>query len=430
MQMKKRIFVCVTLFFAGISLHSFDIGLSVDASLGLLRSASAAEQGESSLNLFNSETVTFWGLRNPADVPVGLSWRAWYRYGLEFIEGEPTYRNTFELDELYMFGSVDLAMFSAAYRVGRFSIQDWNGTVFRHTQDGARLTLSSGLLDLRVFGGYTGLIAGHNSSLFISPIDEQQRGQRYGGSPRAVFGTGVRFPELLPGFTASIEGLAQMDFNHLLVDDADIQVNSQYAGLLLNQSLGRNLSLDLLGNLMFQQRIEEDADQVNTLGYLGRLDVSYINPAFKGFSLGARGWYASGAGHDAELGPFALGRYRSMHVQNVVSVRPVAIGGTFGSRLRASINPFRDSAAIILQEMQTSAHTTIAFRTDESNTVMGQLSPDSDQLYVGTEIGAGVSFRPFPDLGTRLSGGVFLPGAAFENNFIRWQMALDISLSL
>ena len=410
---KKLICICVMFIFGVGTASGLDFGVSIDSATGVRHSAA------SELTVSHADTVSFWGVRYPAESPIGFGWRAWYRYSLD----RPV---AFELDELYLTARIEGDTVDAVVRTGRFSHRDWGGTVFTHAQDGVRALISAGPADIRLFAGTTALIAGHRSAIFLSPLDEENRDALF-GSPRVVSGLGIRLPSLFPGFTPILEGIAQFETRP---DDA-VAYDSQYVTLRLNQSIGAATGVEMVGSVMFMQRRDETiVGQEDLLGLLLRADLQQVVSQAAGLVLGARGWYASGIANPAlDLGGFLLASYQPISIHRVATVLPISVGGTMGGRVRAAVKPFSAAEAVWLQEIQVSTQVTPVFRSTDIVEPIDQIDEDSEELYLGTEIGGGITLRPAPDFGVRIAGGVFLPGTALADTAVRWQASTNLSIS-
>jgi hypothetical protein len=82
-----------------------------------------------------------------------------------------------------------------------------------------------------------------------------------------------------------------------------------------------------------------------------------------------------------------------------------------------------------LQNLQTSIKG-LLFLRPTSGPIMDARSISSDSKYLGTEFDGVVNFRPFSDLGTSLTLGLFLPaGGAFSNQDVVFKSQLEISFS-
>ncbi|MFW6363150.1 MAG: hypothetical protein ACOC0D_04830 [Spirochaeta sp.] len=388
-----------------------DIGFTLDSATGVRQGA------DPDLSISHADTLEFWGMRHRGESPVGFYWRAWYRYSLD----RPV---AVELEDLYLTARLEGDAAAAAIRAGRFTLRDWGGTVFNHSQDGAGATISLGPVDMRVFAGTTALIAGHRSTIFLSSLDTDNRDEIF-GSPRVVSGVGLRLPNILPGFTPVLEGISQFEIR----PDSDVAWNSQYITLQMNQIIGGGFSIDMTGSAMFAQSAEAGSTDF-LLGYHGRAGLQYVQPQIAGLNLGLRGWYSSANEQNpVQAGSLTVSRYQPISTHNVASALPVAVGGTFGGRLQGSVKPFGTGQPIWLQEFLLSVHGIPVFRSAPTAQPIEEVSLDNEDLYMGTEIGAGAALRPTSDLGMRLGGGIFLPGGALTDNSLRWRAAVELSLS-
>lgn len=412
MQTRKVIYLILLLSAAAVSVQGLDVGFT-------LNSVTGARQGsEPGIGFSHADTVSFWGVRARGQSPIGYRWRVWYRYNLD----RPV---AFELDELYMTARLEGESAVTALRVGRFTHRDWGRVVFNHGQDGVRATLSGNAVDMRLYAGTTALVAGHRSTIFLSPLDSQNRDALF-GSPRLISSAALRLPSLLAGITPTIEALGQFELR-----SGDVAYHSQYVTLDIDSSVGGGFSLGTTGSVMAMQIEQEDSESLDLrLGYLGRIDMRYVRPALSGLSLLLRGWYASGEQSDGqEIGDFSVGAFRPVSMLRVTSVLPVQIDGTFGGRVQASLRPFSGESPIWLQDTQVSLYGVPLFRTSEQSQLITQVDEDSSNLYMGSEIGTSLAMRPASDFGLRIGGGVFIAGDALIDDSIRWQASADLSFS-
>jgi hypothetical protein len=81
--------------------------------------------------------------------------------------------------------------------------------------------------------------------------------------------------------------------------------------------------------------------------------------------------------------------------------------------------------------LQTGVSGTLFLRPTSGPISDSRVDPASGELYVGTEVDVTVRLRPWSDLGSALTLGMFLPGAAFraDSRDPRFGGRLEISLS-
>jgi len=84
-----------------------------------------------------------------------------------------------------------------------------------------------------------------------------------------------------------------------------------------------------------------------------------------------------------------------------------------------------------LEMLQTGLSATLFLRPTAGPISDSRIDPASDSIYLGSEIDATANLRPFSDLGTALSLGLFMPGGAFRasEQDPQFRGKLEISLS-
>jgi hypothetical protein len=114
------------------------------------------------------------------------------------------------------------------------------------------------------------------------------------------------------------------------------------------------------------------------------------------------------------------------------SVFSPSMGNITYGQLQYSLKPFSNSNVYILTNFQASAQFFMFFRSQKAGPVSEEASIAAhDSPYLGSELDISANFRPFSDLGSSLTVGVFLPSNQFAESFdtIRILVKLKASIS-
>ncbi len=94
---------------------------------------------------------------------------------------------------------------------------------------------------------------------------------------------------------------------------------------------------------------------------------------------------------------------------NLALVFSPQLGNIFLAELRYSLKPFSWAKARVLGRLQTELKGVVFFRPTSGLISEPGINPDSDSIYLGTEVDWIINFKPFSDLGLALSLGLFMP---------------------
>jgi hypothetical protein len=111
-----------------------------------------------------------------------------------------------------------------------------------------------------------------------------------------------------------------------------------------------------------------------------------------------------------------------------VTVDPQFIGLAM-LELGYSLRPFSNSRSGMASRFQIGIAGRSYFRTSNFSVNWIETDPDSDSVYLGTEIEGNAVWRMFSDVGLGFTGAVFIPGGAAKNNDSFWSVGLDLSVS-
>ncbi|TVR07076.1 MAG: hypothetical protein EA403_00205 [Spirochaetaceae bacterium] len=311
---------------------------------------------------------------------------------------------------------------------GRTRFVDPTGLVLNHVADGgvARLTVPWGRF--RLAGAYSGLLLSPSSSIRISQTDylEQSADSEFFG-PRRIIGL---FDATFGA--ATIFTVAQFD----LRDDADgDSIDTQYFGLNV---AGR------VSDSMFAETVLIVSTGQTVVGAAEDSLFSFV------FGTGVR-WFAeerrfSQASARALVATPFLPLEEDIGI-NISEYRPITeptLGLVFNPRLSNlilteatySIRPFAGPMRSAADSLRLSAALRGFFRAYKGDSdYLAAMNPDSDALYLGTEVELGLSAVILTDLRLGLRGGAFVPnsgpdGAFAADRAAEWVVRFDLTTTL
>ena len=320
---------------------------------------------------------------------------------------------------------------------GRFYFSDPSGMVLAHTADGASFRFLYPNVRISLAGGYTGLLVNPSSDIRMTNLDKSEEDMdledTYWGPKRVFAQAAFTFPGLWWLDSLSLFTLAQFD----LRDDSEgTVVDSQYLGLFTQRRYGQNLYQDLFLIAQAAQYSTPDQEDRYALGLLFGLNFRYLKESWSGsrFNLRMLATPPDIAADDLlDSIPFGVLGFVPMNepfLGTSVSPELKALGLV---ELGYSFRPFMKSSSEIASRIQPSVAARGYFRT-YSVDVNWIETNDSDSVFIGTELEAGLAWRIFSDLGLTLTGAWFLPatgsaGAASDDMENIWLFRTGLSLS-
>jgi hypothetical protein len=331
---------------------------------------------------------------------------------------------------------------------GRFLFTEFSGLVLSHPVDGFWLTYSLQKAVITAGIAYSGLQFNKTNQILISQTDTADSGDtaKYLGSPRLIESVQTTFPELFKRQDLIITLLSQQDLraqSELLQKGEE---NQNAGGLLGGKLHTVYLGLGLSGpvsslNGLYQNTflytetgatlsyVEDTASFTGfsyqykpILAFLGGVTFDYyleerLNSAF-GLSI----LFASG---DSDFSSFLEGNSAGLSMQFVPISRPSfglifspQLGNTLLAEISYSIKPFSKSSSSALRNLQTELQLFNYLRPNTAPVSEIGLDPASETRYLGTEIDGTLRLRPFSDLATLLSLGLFIPSKkAFSSTY-------------
>lgn len=364
------------------------------------------------------------------------------------MQGSYTYSSErpwlFDVDFLALSGSFPLPGETPSllsFRAGRFSLADSSRLVLEDTVDGAQVRWQGPRLNASLAVAFTGLQLTPVSAVSMSWADINTTSLL--APPRLLEMAEVRFLELFKRQDLVVSFLAQQDLRsqELLLQDGDAVEVAGQGGRLSTEYLGAGLR-GPLGSLFYYDAFAY-LGTGRTLSYLEADSVyryQWMVTALVGGALRfyREAWLNSRAelrfllstGDADYTVQFVEGNREGLATAFVpVSQQDLALlftprlGNLVLLSLGWSIKP--------LEILQTGLAALLFLRPTAGLVSDIRVDPASDSAYLGTELDATASLRPFSDLGAVLSLGVFFPGGAFraDQQDPQFRGKLEISLA-
>ena len=329
-----------------------------------------------------------------------------------------------DLDELSFTGSFPGVLGQSSMvqtDVGRFAFSDPTGYILMHTADGARLNFLFPRVHLKADAAYTGLLLNPSSDIRISSVDLSEQADEEGNSfgPERFFVQGqLNFID--PGkrlLNWVFFGLAQFDLRE--AEAGEETIDSQYWGTLLSYKFGRFLFHDaflIVGTSQISS--VEDTEKLSLLtGFTSRyLRKDWLDSRFSLYGLAAT---PDAPVEDIDIGfdmPFGLSKFRSMNKPSLGLVVDPTLDSLLYAGTSYSLRPFINGSSVLMQRLRPSLGGRVYFRIYEWNADWMDLDGDTDSWFVGTEYDAGFTWDLTSDISTGLTGAVFIPGSAWNQN--------------
>ncbi len=317
---------------------------------------------------------------------------------------------------------------------GRFFFSDPAGMILTHTADGASFELMYPKVRLMAAGGYTGLIINPSSDIRMTRIDlsetDLEMEDNFYGPKRAFGQFGLTFPELWWLNSLSLFTLAQFDLRD---EDEGTVMNTQYLGVQTERSYGRNLYQDLFLILQAGQLKTPDLEDRVGYGLLLGLRLRYLKENFFGSRFEFR---ALGAPPDISTDdlsdkiPFGVLGFVPMNQPDLGEAVSPSLSGLGLFDLNYSFRPFYNSKSETAAGIQPGLGAKGYFRTYSVKVDWIDTDPDSDSLYLGTEINASLVWRIFSDLGIDINGAYFIPSSTISEDMDTiWALNFNLSVS-
>lgn len=307
--------------------------------------------------------------------------------------------------------------------VGRTLFRDPTGLILDHTADGGTVRLSYPWGRIRAGAAYTGLLLSPNSSIRISGPDYEEL-----SSDDEFFGP-QRVIGLLDVSLGSVTlfSLAQKD----LRDDGDT-IDTQYFGISGVGRLGRSLYWDNL-LIVGTGQTEIGAADDSLLSFVVGTGLRFFAEELRFSRASLRALYASPfLPLDDDLG-FDINEFKPITEPTLGLVFNPRLSNLIFTELEYSLRPFAGPERTSADMVRVGVAGRGFFRGYTGDIdFLDKFDPDSDSLYLGTELELAISARLFSDLGLSVRGGLFLPGSGDGGAFSdertpEWALRLDLS---
>ncbi|MBN1698097.1 MAG: hypothetical protein JW881_11335 [Spirochaetales bacterium] len=444
--MKKVLFLFAVISCAAVNLFSIDFG-------GYIDNATSYSIDEAT-GFYQIDRIALWlnqGLGENGSFSVNGN----YTYALDMpVSGD---LDLLLLQYKWLLDGGDLSMLSLD--LGRFAFTDPTGLVLDHNADGFRLGFSYPAAILSVGFGYTGLLFKHNTTITLSIGDSADRSDPdVWFAPGRMLGTiDCRFPDVAPGTDLWASLLFQKDLRSgdQIVEEGTEEpqlaggfYDSVYAGTGLSGRMAPSLYYSAFAYVETGRSLTyEDDDESYTgksygyepvLAFLAGFEISYYAESLSFSRIGLEAVFASGDEDAVSCvegnieGPSFL--FTPISNRESFIVFDPALSNLFYMTASYQIKPLALAGYGMLDEVLALLSATAFFRptTGVISETRG-LVPDSDAVYLGTEIDFIINFRPFSDLGMSLGNGFFIPftgsGGAFDSAERDFEYCIQFELS-
>ncbi len=320
---------------------------------------------------------------------------------------------------------------------GRIYFSDPTEIVLSHTADGISFKFLYPGIRYFVEAGYTGLLLNPSSDIRMTSLDMSEESletdDTFFGPAKAFLQSTITVPELWWLDSMSFFGLAVFD----LRDESEGPVmHTQYLGFNSSRSYGKNMYQNLFFILQHASLKVPDIDDRNAIGLIFGLKLNYLKESFFGSN-----WQFKliGAPPDVSIDdlidvPFGVLGFVPMSKPDLANSVSPTLSGLGLLELKYSFRPFINSSSETASAIQPYTAARGFFRTYSVSVDWIDTDTESDGLYIGTEIEAGLVWRIFSDLGLELNGAYFLPatggfGAASDNmeSIFAFRTSLSVS---
>ncbi|MCF7929123.1 MAG: hypothetical protein K9L68_09930 [Spirochaetales bacterium] len=415
---------------------------------GVLDNKTALSVDQNSTEFSQQDRLSLW-----VYVPINDFWtfssQANYLWALDDPVG-------YGIDEFALRGVLEPAPGSIfTLSAGRQRFTDPTSILLNEPGDGIDAGFAMSGFDIRLAGAYTGLVFRENNELFLSAADQSDFADEnlLLSPPRLLAAGSVTATELFFYQSPYLSVLSQFDLRpDTELNEGEGRVNTQYWGAGIGGPLGPTLFYDAFFYFNTGTTLTDvDGGKVtfeesSIYAYLTGIGLRWFVPEVMQSRLSFQGLLASG---DKDSISTVQGNTSGDALQFVPLTNP-ELGLIFSPDLANllvfdlaySIKPFREQtggrkpAPGILSEFQPELRSLVVFRPTTGAVSRGGINPDSDAMYLGTEVDLALKFRPASDLGFSLTSGLFLPNsggsnAAFleETGPAEFALSFDLSMS-
>jgi hypothetical protein len=318
------------------------------------------------------------------------------------------------------------------FQAGRFFFSEPSRMILSHNADGLAANFRYPKVNISLSGGYTGLLLNPKSDIRISVADWSDEGNEeafYFGPKHAFAMLGFTFQGVKKPRSSSLILAAQFD---LRPDKDEGRYHTQYFGIQASPRIGKNFYMDFLFIFQTGEIYQTDEDPRFVMGTLLGFSFKILRETWLNSNISFR---LLAAPPDFSLGllngvDFDICGYIPISQPELgVTVTP-QLSGLGLLELAYSFRPFSGSHSGMASRFQIGIAGRSYLRTSNLRVNWIETEPDSDSVYLGTEIEANAAWRMFSDVGLGFVGAVFIPGgAALNKDDVFWSMGLDLSVS-
>ncbi len=322
------------------------------------------------------------------------------------------------------------------FTAGRFVASDFTGYVLRHVMDGGQLRFRLPFANINTAFGYTGLLFKHAADFRISKMDvvESNDDDVFWGPPKIIGVVDATFLDLIGSQSLTLSFVFQEDMRNEddVLEEGEEDFFPAEGGLLDTQYFGAGLTGPIFSSLYYNTFFylgtgrtlsyldDEDSGTGFSYQYTGVLSflfgggIKFYLREFLNSRITFNFIYASG---DEDSASFIEGNSDDTastfvpisYDSSIALIFPPQLGNIMLFDISYSLRPFSGSKGSILSNLQTMLKALLFFRPTSGPISEPGLDPASSASYLGTEIDLIINFRPFSDLGTALSLGIFMP---------------------
>jgi len=417
--------LCLTILFA-VNLSAYDFGGTIDNSTSFRYAGSDSWLQEDKLALWFSS-------------PLGDSLN-FVAQGSYLYNYEAGHYHILDFDLLQLRGQFIIGKrhpSQLVFRIGRFAIADTTEMVLNDNIDGLEIGWASMIANTILSVGYTGLQWERVSTVSLSREDEKDTDNL--APPRLVGSLQAQFPELFYRQDLLVSILFQQD---LRPEGSDFEtsgtggkLSSQYFGLGLEGPLFSSLYYDTfayLGTGSTPSIIDGTPQYSPIFSLLTGFTLRYYFEEFHNSKAELHFLFSSG---DKDFMELIDGFYEGNTAERANVFVPISrqqLAVAFSPRLGNLVVAEMGYSIKPIDVLQAMLKGFIFFRPTIGPISDLRIDSLSESKYLGTEIDCILNFRPFSDLGTALSLGLFLPkGGAFDSTYQKaeFQGKLEISFS-
>lgn len=354
---------------------------------------------------------------------------------------ELDYPYLFDFDELLLKGEWPFiengpSMFSVY--MGRFRFSEFSHFVLDHPADGFRFDFSYPSSVISFGLGYTGLISKHSTTITLSKADTNDQDDEgvILGTPRLLGTLQCHLPDVIRGQDLYLSALFQKDLRgkekiieegveeFSLGENMGGYYDSIYSGVGLSGAVVSGFYYDIFSYFQAGRTLSylEEPESITgysyqykpVLGYLGGAELHYYSAGLSYSTMSLSFLYSTG---DADSISCVEGNQEGpsflfipvSQTEGYVIFNP-KLSNLFYIRGKYTIKPFAMLGKGIMDKILIILDGIVFFRaTTGAITDQEGINPESESLYLGTEIDFIINFRPCSDLGMRLSTGYFIP---------------------